>query len=209
MWRGLRRQPAATRDADPRRTPPLPARVQTELPQPSLACGVHHWTEKPVWDSALHLTEAVTGVLKGHPDAAVLGGKSIWDQCAPFHSHPASVCLALRSIVVEGGDECAFGIFVRACCSRLVCGRSAPRLSSCAPDGLSGVSLGSRNMLPASRARSWESEPANLANFAEFMSVFSFPEAPAAAGVVRALAHGPVWPLTPSHPCTHLLSMST
>jgi len=93
------------------RLTPGTALMQTELPQPSLACGVHHWAEKPVWDSALHLTEAVTGVLKGHPDAAVLGGKSIWDH--------------------------------------------------------------------------WESEPANLANFAQFMSVFSFPEGPAAAGVMK------------------------
>jgi len=69
--------------------------VQTELPQPSLACGVHHWTEKPVWDSALHLTEAVTGVLKGHPDAAVLGGKSIWDQYAPFLSNTLCRCVSL------------------------------------------------------------------------------------------------------------------
>ena len=85
------------------RLTPGTALMQTGLPQPSLACGVHTFSEKPMWDAALHLTDAVTGVLKGHPDAAVLGaGKSIWDH--------------------------------------------------------------------------YESEPASLANFAEFMSVFSFPE---------------------------------
>lgn len=63
------------------------ALLQTKAPQPSVACGMLHWMEKPMWGAWAELSDVIAGTAKEAVPFSVANGAPIFDYYA---KHPES-----------------------------------------------------------------------------------------------------------------------